>query len=69
MVEDALTVFLAEEKDLPNNVYPAYDTELHLMARLQYWIYKECGWNFHYHYSQAHDKLSVIEYIIVSSLS
>ena len=35
-------------------VCPGYDTKLHLMARLLFWISRNCGVFLHCHYSQVH---------------
>ena len=44
----------------PPNKCPGYDTELHLMVRLQSWSFGECGVLLHCHYSQVHSLEMVV---------
>ena len=50
--ENILTVSLLRGKNHIKRGCPGYDTKLHLMVRVWFWISWECGICFHYLYSQ-----------------
>ena len=53
---------------MPNNlITPRNDFKLHLVVRLLFWVAKEYGIPFHYHYSQLRSNLEW-KYVLGSNL-